>query len=543
MKDSGPSDRRQNELSTTPLSIIKMIWKRKWLLLAVWAILSAATFVVIHRLPSTYRAEVVVLVDSQRIPEHYVSSTVNTELQERLAAISERILSFNNLKKVIDELSLYPRERNSLSEEELTDKLRKEINIKFERGWTGNRAGAFRIAYLGEDPNSVAQVVNRLSRLFVDENLRTREVQAVGTEQFIVAQLAEAKKTLDQLEAKVSQYKLGHSGELPEQEQSLISTLAQLRSILDANRDSLNRAQDAKITLENNLNMTEITRHTLEKSVQPAQVEPAPPPRPSLQSEVLRERYRSMLKRYSPEHPDAVALRRAIEAAVEEERSGAHEVAPAAVPIKTAGDVAPSNALQLEQTREQARMLKSQIAQTKKELAGRKAEQDSILKEIATYQARLGRLPLREQEMAQLLRDYENSKNNYRMLLDKKLAAEMATDMEHRQKSERFMIVDPARTPTKPISPNRSLFDAAGCLMGLAAGAGLSLLLESRRAVLLGEWELPATVVVLGRLPVVEVIAHSEAASTTKWGFGTRRRPPSQRWAESGAALPMRIEL
>ena len=518
MKTSGSPDRTQKTLSTTPLSMIKMIWKRKWLLLGVWAILSTATAVVVHRLPPTYRAEVVVLVDSQKIPERYVSSTVNTEVQERLTTISERILSFSNLQKVIDEFSLYPRDRKRLSSEELTDMMRKDINIKFERGWTGNRAGAFRIAYSGEDPNSVAQVVNRLSALFVDENLRTREVQAVGTEQFIMAQLAEAKNTLDQLEAKVSRYKLSHNGELPEQQQSLISTLSQLRSILDANRDSLNRAQDAKIALENNLSMTEITRHALEKSLTQAQVEaPPPPPRPRLQSEVLRERYSSMLKRYSPNHPDAIALRRAIDAAIDEERSSPPQTVPSAVQVKTEATVA-SDALQLEQAREGIRTLKSQIAQTEKELATRKAEQDSILQEIATYQERLGRLPVREQEMAQLLRDYENSKNNYRMLLDKKLAAEMATDMEHRQKSERFTIVDSARAPTKPISPNRPLLAAASCLLGLALGVGLSLLVESRKPVLLGEWELPAGVVVLGRLPVFEMPADPGAAGKpSRW--------------------------
>jgi len=533
MRNLESSDRPQRVLSTTPLSIIKMIWKHKWLLFGIWVIFSAATLAVVHHLPATYRAEVVVLVDSQKIPERYVPSTVNTELQARLAALSERILSFSNLQKVINELSLYPHDARKLSPDDLVDTMRKDINIKFERGWTGNQAGAFRIAYTGQDPNSVAQVVNRLSVLFVDENVRTREGQAVGTEQFINAQLAEAKKTLDELEAKVSQYKLSHSGELPEQEQSLISTLAQLRSILDSNRDSLNRAQDAKIALENNLSMTEITRHALEKGLEPAPVVPSPAPRQKPQSEILQERYATMLKRYAPNHPDAVALRRAIEAAIDEERLSAQQTTP--VPARIETD-ASSNALQLEQTRERARMLKLEIGQAEKELITRKGEQDAILKDIATYQERLGRLPLREQEMAQLLRDYENSKNNYRMLLDKKLAAEMATDMEHGQKSERFTIVDPARTPTKPIKPNRLLLNAGGCLLGLALGVGLSLLLESRNAVLLGEWELPASVVVLGRLPMVEISADSGANSKTS-GFWRRRLVRAQPLTTSAQSL------
>ena len=130
----------------TPLSIIRMVWKRKWLLLSTWALLSLLTVLVVYGVRPTYRAEAVVLVDSQKIPERYVSSIVNTEVQDRLAAISQRILSFSNLQKVIDDFSLYRQDRKSSSAEDLTDRMRKDINIKFERDWTGNRAGAFRIA-------------------------------------------------------------------------------------------------------------------------------------------------------------------------------------------------------------------------------------------------------------------------------------------------------------------------------------------------------------------------------------------------------------
>jgi uncharacterized protein involved in exopolysaccharide biosynthesis len=304
--------------------------------------------------------------------------------------------------------------------------------------------------------------------------------------------------------------------------------LAQLRSILDASRDNLNRAQTTKVTLENTLSMTEITLHAEEKSLaERAPADAAPSLRQKPQSEVLRERYAIMLKRYSPDHPDAQALRRSIEAAIEEERTSTQQhttVSPAQ--NKPEATVAASNQLQLEQTRERVRMLKTQIALADQELATRKAEQDKVLGEISASQYSLGRLPLREQEMAQLLRDYENSKNNYRMLLDKKLSAEMAAEMERRQKSERFTILDPARPPLRPISPNRPLLYAGGCLLGLALGVGLTLLLEWRKAVFLGEWELPGGILVLGRLPVVEIfrVAGAESKNSPRT-LATSARP------------------
>jgi uncharacterized protein involved in exopolysaccharide biosynthesis len=188
--------------------------------------------------------------------------------------------------------------------------------------------------------------------------------------------------------------------------------------------------------------------------------------------------------------------------------------------------------MQLEQAQERARMLKAQIAAADKELLARKADQDKTIKEIAAYQERLGRLPVREQEMAQLLRDYENSKNNYRILLDKKLSAEMATEMERRQKSERFTVLDPARAPMKPISPNRPLLYSGGGIFGLIVGAGVALLVEKRKGVFLGEWELPAEVMVLGRLPILDIIP-AQGEEIKRGFFGRRKRLKSETSAVS----------
>src|SRR5215471_7384957 len=94
-------------LCTTPLSIVRMLWNQKWLLLGVWVTLSMLAALMVRHLRPIYRAEAVVLVDSQKIPERYVSSTVNSEVQDRLAALSQRILSFTNLRKIIDDFALY----------------------------------------------------------------------------------------------------------------------------------------------------------------------------------------------------------------------------------------------------------------------------------------------------------------------------------------------------------------------------------------------------------------------------------------------------
>ena len=149
--------------------------------------------------------------------------------------------------------------------------MRKAITIEPEtKAFTGSRVGAFKVGFQGADPTVVAGVANRISNLYVEENLRTREVEAQGTEEFIENQLQEAKKTLDTLEAAVSKYKLEHNGELPQQQAELSSTLGRLQVALEANRDGINRAQQTKVTLENSLGMAEANLSALSAAMEAA---------------------------------------------------------------------------------------------------------------------------------------------------------------------------------------------------------------------------------------------------------------------------------
>jgi polysaccharide biosynthesis transport protein len=134
------------------------------------------------------------------------------------------------------------------------------------------------------------------------------------------------------------------------------------------------------------------------------------------------------------------------------------------------------------------------------------------------YQSHIERLPIREQEMAQLTRDYEMSKENYKSLLDKQIAASMALDMERRQQSERFTVLDRARVPEKPVKPKRPMLYAIGTAGSLALGLLIGFVLELRRNVFLGEWELPEGTTVLARLPYIQVPVRSSQTGPAPTG-------------------------
>jgi polysaccharide biosynthesis transport protein len=467
----------------SPLTLARMLWKHRLLVSIVAIAGSLVSVVIVQRLPSIYRSEALILLDSQKIPERYVSSTVNTDVQERLASISQEILSTTRLQKIIDDFGLYPNERNKLAREEIVELMRKDITITLETGGTLNRPAAFRVGYEGRNPALVTEVASRLSNLFVEEDLQTRQRQAEGTADFIDSQLNEAKKTLDDLEAKVSKYKLAHNGDLPEQEASLNATLTRLQLELQGNQDAVNRAQQNKTVLQGTVDMAEAAAgvsHSRPAS-SPFEVSTNANPAPQADSKFLQSQYDALSKLYQPTYPRMVALQ--------------HEI----------------DRQKLVEDSERARVenLKKQIALVDREIQQRNSEREKILSSIQLYQARIEQLPVREQETAALTRDYEMSKTNYKSLLDKKLAAGMATDMEKRQQGERFTMLDPPRVPEKPESQKRPKLIGIGCAISLALALAFPIIIETKKNTILGEWELPEGVAVLGRVPFIKPAASS----------------------------------
>jgi polysaccharide biosynthesis transport protein len=138
---------------------------------------------------------------------------------------------------------------------------------------------------------------------------------------------------------------------------------------------------------------------------------------------------------------------------------------------------------------------------------------------VAGYQAKLESIPVREQEVTHLARDYEMSKAHYSQLLDKQLSAETATQLEVLQKGEKFKVLDPAQPPQRPSKPNRPLLNAIGALAGLTLGIVLALATEFLGpSITYAEQITDATA-----LPVLEVIPEINTEIDSKRGRARKR--------------------
>ena len=153
--------------------------------------------------------------------------------------------------------------------------------------------------------------------------------------------------------------------------------------------------------------------------------------------------------------------------------------------------------------------MQQQLAALDRGIAAKQAEVERLRSSAGGYQSRLEAAPTRESELTALMRDYSTYSEQYRSLLSKNQEAKMSANLERRQGGEQFRLLDPARIPERPFSPNRPRILAMALAMGLAIGGGLIALLEYRDRSLRTDDD----VMLVLALPVLAVIPQMVSSS------------------------------
>jgi polysaccharide biosynthesis transport protein len=446
-----------------------------------WAIITGIAWIV----PAKYRSETLILIEQQRVPEHYVEPNVALDMQQRLQSMSEQILSRTRLMGIIDKFHLY-NGSNHADPDRLLATMRMDIGLELIKGERPDQISAFKISYSANNPVIAQQVTSELTSLFIEENLRNREQLSQDTTTFLESQLDQARKSLDQQEERLRQFKNRYMGELPEQTTTNLQILTGLQTRLQSASDALNSAQQQRLYLQ-----SLITEY---QGLRPSAKEGGGNLINGVDDldqklERLKSQLSELNAKYTPKHPDIIRLQQEIAAT---ERS--KEASEAKTSKSDPSNVTASPTTRDAQSAATMAQVQSQLKASDFEIANRKTEIKKIEADIDAYQSRLNLTPAREQELAAITRDHEQSRTNYESLLAKKNQSAMATDLEKRQQGEQFRMIDPPSMPQKPYFPNRLQFSLGGLTFGLAFGLALIALIEFAKPRVYGEEELKAIV-------------------------------------------------
>jgi polysaccharide biosynthesis transport protein len=480
--------------------------RRPWLVVVPWVAVILLSVAALFILPKKYQSSALVLVESEKVPESFIPKVATKDAGARLEAVKPEILSRTRLERVLEETRPYP----GLEKNQAVEKIRRATFI------SASGTDGFTITFYHSDPLKAQEVTDRMARLFIDETVKSRAQQVEGAVDFLVTQVNDARRELENKDAALRRYKEERMGKLPEQ--------------LTANLATLQVLQREMQTIDEGLLFGREKQEALARGVGHSGSGGSSAGAPSAgaaELDALNRELAALRTRYKDAHPDVENTRARIarlQARLAETRQAA------ASATDTRPEVEPSLALAREQL-ERANVEVRRLEDRQRDLESR----------IAVIRGNVEETPRTEQELSTLTRDYKKLDENYTALLAKQLEAQMSGRLEQRWKGERFRMLDPASLSDKPVFPKPPMFIAFGALLGLALGVAASLMAEYLDPTVKDSDVLQAVqgYPVLASIPhLSDLVATSRPRLATRNGLPTddeagRLGSPAKTWAAS----------
>jgi polysaccharide chain length determinant protein (PEP-CTERM system associated) len=412
-----------------------------------------------------------------------VPAAANTYADERIDVLKQRVMTRENLLRVIGKHGLYADAGPGFTPSEQVDEMRKTIVVELaQANLNPDRAGpatiSFNIAFEHRRPEIAQAVTSDLMTLFVQENVKVRTQRAAQATQFLTQEAEKLKQEVDAIEAQVAKYKQEHGATLPENSALRMAAMQRTEADLRQLERDLATAEDA-------LRMLEAERSA-------AAVDPAlNAPGGADSAEAELQRARSELARlaatYTENHPDLKAARRKVEAL---ERSATAGAAGTSAPRRSGAAAAAAARFEsrANSLRERMRVLSGQRA--------------GLRERLSQMEVELARAPQTERALLTLTRDYQSAQKKYEEVLSRRMAAQMAENLEGGQRAERFTVLDAPTLPDHPVKPNRKKLLAMSFILAMGAAAAAVALVEAVRGTVRGVGQIKA---LWGQEPLVAV--------------------------------------
>ena len=465
-------------------------------------------FLISFAFPPKYTSRSLVSVEEQKVPEGYVKPVVTEDISQRITSMEQQVLSRSRLTSMIDRLGLAKKGKSvdqvvdDIQQNLLIQPVLNEIARKKRPGENTDIPG-FYVAFTAENARDAQQVCSEVTSMLLAQNIKARSQVAQSTTEFLSRQLEEAKKNLNDQDSKMAAFKRQYMGQLPGDEDNNLKILMGLNSQLDANTQTLNRAQQDRSYTESMLAQQLAAWKSSQNATNPQTLEQQ---LAALQSQLI-----TLQARYTDDHPDVVKTKKDI--AELKRRVNEMNLAAAQTTDASTDKAGLAESPEIRQLRVQIHQYDAAIDQGTR-------EQKRLQNQIGLFQGRVALSPAVEEQYKALNRDYNTAQRFYDDLLAKKSQSEMQTDMELRQQGEQMRLLNPADLPQDPSFPNRILFAGGGLGGGLVLGLGLALWLELRDKSIRTEQDVIAVLELplLVSVPWIEVEAPDNDGEARKHG-------------------------
>ncbi|MFL0800296.1 MAG: hypothetical protein K6L80_07610 [Agarilytica sp.] len=439
---------------------IDILRRRKMLMIFTVPVLLFIAIAVTFTLPPIFRADGIILIQNQEIPEDLVKSTVKGLAEQQIEITRQRIMTSANIMNLIEKHNMYGDIRNKTSPFVLAENFRASMGVEMieadvpgQWGQVSRANIAFIVSFMDKDPELAQRVANELTTMFLEENVKARVSKADDTAQFLKEEADRMQVRVQDIENKIAEFKIKYGDSLPELLQYNLAAVERLEGQIITNQDESVRLSDQIHTL--NLELSNISPYVQYSSDTSGG---AITPRQRLME--LKQEYSRSIITYADSHPDIIRLKEEIRLAEESVNL-------------TKEDVSDEDAVN-----PLYRQMRSRIKAAEKELKRMGERRTKMEADLADYNRRIIQTHQVKRNYDEMTRDYNSKLEKYQELRTKQLEANIAQNMEAENKAGSFKLIEPPTIPEKPVKPDRKKLLLLGVVLSFGVGGGLMLAAE-----------------------------------------------------------------
>lgn len=455
-----------DELLRQAGTILRAMWRQRWLGLAVAWLVSVIGAVAVMRVPDKYEASARIFVDTQSILQPLMAGlAVQPNIEQQVVMLSRTLISRPNVERLVRMADLDLKVKSKAEQDELVDGLMKSLEIK-----GAGRDNLYTLAYRDSDPEKAKRVVQSLVSIFVESSLGDKRKDSSSAKQFIDEQVKAYEKKLEEAESRLKDFKLKNIDLRLGEGKGLTDRIADVSQLLSKARLDLREAENSRDALKRQI----IGEEPVLLPDAPGTESSVSIPEIDGRIDTVKRNLDTLLQRYTDQHPDVVGARRLIKELEEQKRQeiAARKKAAVANPAVVSVNANPAY--------QQMKVSLAEAEATVASLRARVAEYDSQYRRAVDV---VRTAPQLEAEFTQLNRDYDVHKKNYDALVARRESASLTGELESTAGVADFRLIDPPRASTTPVAPNRLILLPGALLIGLAAGLAVSFIASQLRPV------------------------------------------------------------
>jgi polysaccharide biosynthesis transport protein len=503
---------------------IDIIRRHKGWIFGPFLLTLVVSVVGVYMWPDSYTSTEVIRVVPQQVPEQMVQAAVNQQMEQRLNAMAQTIMSRSVLTNIINQFGLYPKERTQRPIEDLVEDMKvNHIGIKqvtaIAGGGEHRGVGAFSISFSYENRYQAQKVVQDLGSRFMEESIRNRSNATYQTTQFIKEQMEQAKKELDDIEVQLQAFQTQHNGNLPDQMDANMRQMQSLQTQLSILGGQISRDQQDRLQFQSQIQILKDGQSSVAKEQPMEQQTQAYKEKNDKLVEAERDvtmvqtRLDLLLQHYKEDWPDVRTARGQLVVAKQRRDELLKEEATAMAKKSEPSTAAPAqrsaNPLQTRELRDydaRIRTIQTAIEAKDLEIASYNKEIGRLNDQIRLYSGRVETVPAGAREYGDLLREKEIARTKYVDMDTKLQHAQIAQDMEGRKQGETLELLDPASLPITQTDPKRPMIISIGAGIGLLLGVVIAGALEMKDTSLKNLKDVRAytQMAILGSIPLLE---------------------------------------